>query len=413
MSKIYPILLAGGSGTRLWPVSRKSLPKQFTNLLGKKTLFQTTVERLTSSNLIDFYSHVILTNSDYRFIVREQLQNIGAEQGQIIIEPEAKNTAPAILVATLYAHAIDPNSILLVSPSDHIIPDTLEFHKAIKIGLDQVHSGKIVTFGISPTRPETGYGYLELKEDKSFNNGVSIVSKFIEKPNFRLAKEMFESKNYLWNAGIFLFEAKNIINAFELFAPEILKIAGEALKNAQEDLGFLRLNSKLWKNLEKISIDYAIMEKIKNIVAVPFSSEWSDMGDWETVWLKAKKDSSGVSMSSDANSIDCSNTLLRSESSSQKIVGLGLKNIIAVATPDAVLVADKSKAQDIKNLVDYLKAKKIPQAQTFPKDYRPWGWFEILTQGDCFQVKRIFVKLGRTKSAKSSFSFRALDCSSR
>ena len=276
MTKVYPVLLAGGSGTRLWPLSRKSYPKQFSSLIGDKTLFQSTAQRLISSETLEFAPHVTLTNSDYRFIVGDQLQEVGIDPGPILIEPEARNTAAAILAASIFAYSKDENAVLLVAPSDHVIPDTDDFHEAIKVGLSHVQNHKMVTFGITPTHPETGYGYLELAKDPIDDRGTSDLEKFIEKPNLQNAKQMVEAGQYLWNAGIFLFRAQDMIDAFRAYAPETLGLVSQAVSEASVDLGFLRLAAEPWSELEDISIDYVIMEKARNLVAVPNASKWSD-----------------------------------------------------------------------------------------------------------------------------------------
>ena len=392
MPKVYPVLLAGGAGTRLWPLSRKSYPKQFSNLIGEKTLFQSSALRMISSDTLDFAPHITLTNSDYRFIIGEQLQEIGIDPGPILIEPEAKNTASAILAASIFAQSKDENAILLVAPSDHVIPDTANFHEAIKVGLSHVENQKMVTFGIKPTHPETGYGYLELLTDPLDEYGSSDLKAFVEKPNLQNAKQMLEAGNYLWNAGIFLFRAQVMIEAFRAFEPETLYLVSQALDKASPDLGFLRLAAEPWSALKDISIDYAIMEKAQNLVVVPYASKWSDLGGWDAVWAESKSDELGNVTSETAHAIECSNSLLRSESSGQQVVGVGLNDIMAIAMPDAVLVAPKGRAQDVKKAVELLKAKDIIQAEIFPKDHRPWGWFESLALGERFQVKRICVK---------------------
>ena len=401
MCKVYPVLLAGGSGTRLWPLSRKSYPKQFSNLFVDKTLFQSSAQRLTSSEALEFTPHITLTNWDYRFIIGEQLQEIGIDPGSILIEPEAKNTAAAILAASLFAHAKDENAVLLVAPSDHVIPDKADFHEAIKAGLSHVQNQKIVTFGITPTHPVTGYGYLELAKDPIDDSGASLLKNFIEKPNLQDAKQMLEAGHYLWNAGIFLFRSQDMINAFSTYAPETLDLVSRAVKEATSDLGFLRLGAEAWSELQDISIDYAIMENAQNLVAVPYASKWSDLGGWDSVWAESKPDALGNVTSETAHAIECSNSLLRSESSGQQIVGIGLNDIMAIAMTDAVLVAPKDRAQDVKKAVELLKAKHIAQAEIFPKDHRPWGWFESLALGERFQVKRICVKPGASLSLQS------------
>ena len=401
MSKVYPILLAGGLGTRLWPLSRKSYPKQFSKLIKDKTLFQSSAQRLTSSDTLEFFPHITLTNSDFRFVIGEQLLEVGIDPGPILIEPDAKNTAAAILAASIFVHSKDKNAILLVAPSDHVVPDTDQYHAAIKIGLSHVKNQKMVTFGITPTHPETGYGYLELCIDPIDDHGTSDLKKFIEKPNLQDAKQMLEAGHYLWNAGIFLFSTQDMIDAFRAYEPKILDLVSQAVFGASSDLGFLRLAAEPWSKLDDISIDYAIMEKAQNLVAVPYGSKWSDLGGWDAVWSESKSDASGNVTSETAHAIECSNSLLRSESSSQQIVGIGLNDIMAIAMPDAVLVAPRKRAQDVKKAVALLKSKGIAQAEIFPKDHRPWGWFDSLALGDRFQVKRICVKPGAALSLQS------------
>lgn len=401
MLKVHPVLLAGGYGTRLWPLSRKTYPKQFSKLIGESTLFQYSAQRLTSSNVINFAPHITLTNSNYRFIVSQQLLEVGINPGPILIEPEAKNTAAAILAASVFTHLKDENAIMLVAPSDHLIPDKEEFHEVIKQGLSHVQNQKIVTFGIKPTHAETGYGYLELSEAPLENKGASRLKSFVEKPKLRDAQKMLESGNFLWNAGIFLFRSQDMIDAFSVYAPKTLDLVLQAVQGSYTDIGFLRLAIEPWSMLKHISIDYAIMEKAQNLVALPYESKWSDLGGWNEVWTQSKRDTSGNVTSETAHAIKCSNSLLRSESKNQHVIGIGLDSMMAIAMPDAVLIAHKENAQDVKQAVELLKSKNIAQAEIFPKDHRPWGWFESLTSGDCFQVKQIFVKSGGSLSLQS------------
>jgi len=403
MALITPVLLCGGSGTRLWPLSRKSYPKQFAPLLGDETLFQASAKSLSGgSGDLGFTPPMVLTNSDFRFIVPEQLQAIGIDPGAILIEPEGRNTAPAVLAAAFQAYNQDPASILLVAPSDHVVPDIAAFHKAVEQGLAAVQSGQLVTFGITPTHPETGYGYLELAGESA--NGAAVALKqFVEKPNEARAKDMLAAGNFKWNAGIFLFSAKDIIAAFEEHAPNLIDPVRQAVEAAQPDLGFLRLDPDAWAKAEDISIDYAVMERARNLSVVPFDSAWSDLGGWDAVWRESEPDENGVVTQGEATAIECKDSLLRSDSERLEVVGIGLDNIIAVAMNDAVLVADKSRAQDVKKAVTALKAKDATQATMFPKDHRPWGWFESLVVGSRFQVKRILVHPGASLSLQSHF----------
>ena len=399
MNPITPILLAGGSGTRLWPSSRKSYPKQFMSLITNKTLFQQSAQRVFGCDDLKFNPLITITNSDFRFIVREQLQAVGISPGRIIIEPEPKNTAPAIIAATIFAQKDNKDAVIITTPTDHIISNTKSFHQAIKTGLNEIENRKIVTFGINPSYPETGYGYIQI--DKSSSSSPSKVLKFIEKPDAFLAQKMLQEGNYFWNSGIFMFRASDIISAFELYAKNILSNVIKSVDQSFEDLSFTNLHRSHWSSLKEISIDYAIMEKAKNLVAIPYSSGWSDLGNWDSVWKEFKKGYNGVALSKNAHAIECKNTLLRSESNSQEIVGLGLEDIVAISMPDAVLVANKNKSQDVKKVVEYLKSQNVSQSEEFIKDYRPWGSFEILSEGSGFKVKRINIKSGAALSLQS------------
>jgi mannose-1-phosphate guanylyltransferase / mannose-6-phosphate isomerase len=396
MQQITPVILCGGSGSRLWPLSRKSYPKQFVPLVGNKTLFQNSAERLTGPQ---FKNPVIVTNSDYRFIVSEQLQEIGIDPGAILIEPEGRNTAPAILAAALFEYQINPDAILLVAPSDHVINDVNAFQLAIKEAYKVALDGQLVTFGIKPTHPETGFGYLELSKI-SPTQAVPLKA-FVEKPDLTNAEKMYQSDNFLWNSGIFLFQAKDIIEAFKKYSPSDLDAVNLSLTNSINDLGFCRLNLPDWIKTENTSIDYAIMEKSDNLSVVPFSAGWSDLGGWDAVWRESVSKTNGVKTSKNATAIDCENSLIRSEDDTIEVVGIGLKNIITIAMKDAVLVADMSKSQDVKKAVDILKEKEASQATHFPKDHRPWGWFESLTIDKKFQVKKIHVHPGASLSLQS------------
>ncbi|MAY32613.1 MAG: mannose-1-phosphate guanylyltransferase/mannose-6-phosphate isomerase [Rhodovulum sp.] len=400
--KIHPVILCGGSGTRLWPLSRKSYPKQFVPLVGKQTLFQSSALRMTGDDP-DFAAPIVLTNSDFRFIVTEQLAAIGIDPGAVVIEPEGRNTGPAVLAAALCLAKTDPEAAMLVAPSDHLIPDKGAFHAAITAGLKAVQDGQLVTFGIAPTHPETAYGYLELSAVPDEDGHAVALRRFVEKPELARATEMLAAGNFMWNAGIFLFRAKDIIDAFSTHAPALMDPVSKAVDEAQPDLGFLRLAPAPWSEVADISIDYAVMEKASNLSVVPFRGAWSDLGGWDAVWREAGPDAMGTVTSGEATAIECENSLLRSESGALELVGIGLKNVMAIAMNDAVLVADMSRAQDVKLAVSALKSKEAVQATHFPIDHRPWGWFESLIVGDRFQVKRIHVHPGASLSLQSHF----------
>ncbi len=408
LTRITPVLLAGGSGTRLWPLSRKSYPKQFAPLLGEETLFQASARRLSDRGLdpaapFRFERPLVLTNADFRFIVTEQLSAAGIDPGAVLIEPEGRNTAPAVLAAALHLHAQDPGAVLLVAPSDHVISDAPAFHAAMARGLEAVREGRLVTFGIRPTHPETAYGYLELAQAPDGTGAPLPLRRFVEKPDASRAAEMVAAGSFLWNAGIFLVAARDILDAFRAHAPDLLAPVESALGEGKVDLGFLRLAPGPWAQARDISIDYAVMEKAPNLSVVPFDAPWSDLGGWDAVWRETGPDADGVSTAGHATAIDCRDTLLRSESPQLEVVGIGLQNVIAVAMNDAVLVADMSRAQDVKKAVEALKKKGAAQATHFPKDHRPWGWFESLIVGSRFQVKRITVHPGAALSLQSHF----------
>jgi len=398
---IHPILLCGGSGTRLWPLSRKSYPKQFAKLMGEESLFQASARRLSGTG---FAAPMILTGDPFRFIVTEQLAAIEQAPQAILIEPEGRNTAPAVLAAALALEAKDPEALMLVAPSDHVIPDAAGFRATIEAAAPAAADGQLVTFGITPDRPETGYGYLELAGGADpAADSPQPLARFVEKPDAERAAEMLAAGNFLWNAGIFLFAAKTIVAAYEAHAPELLAGVRAALESAQTDLGFTRLAPEPWTALPDISIDYAIMEKADNLAVMPYGAGWSDLGGWDAVWLESGPDDAGNVTSEHATAIDCRDTLLRSETPELELVGIGLEDIMAVAMNDAVLVAHKSEAQRVKEAVSALKERGAKQATSFPVDHRPWGWFESLVIGNRFQVKRIHVHPGAALSLQSHY----------
>ncbi len=398
MTLIYPVLLAGGSGTRLWPLSRKGFPKQFTHLVGEQSLFQASARRLSG---LDYASPVVITGSDFRFIATEQLRAEGIENGTVLIEPVGRNTAPAVLAAALWLEARDPDALMLVAPSDHIIPDFADFSTAVQSGKKSAQEGKLVTFGITPSRPEIAYGYLELTQKPTHMSGAIPLARFVEKPDRQTAQTMLDSGNFLWNSGIFLFSVEGILNAFRDHAPNIVDQVRSAVEKTQPDLDFFRIDAEAWGNVEDISIDYAVMEKADNLVVVPYNSGWSDLGDWDAVSREMSQDLDGNAVHGPVTVVDCKNSLLRAEDDGVELVGLGLNDVMVVSTRDAVLVADKARAQDVKKVVDHLKDKDAKQATEFPWDQRPWGMFETLALGDRFQVKRIVVKPGGILSLQS------------
>ncbi|HEY6919592.1 MAG TPA: mannose-1-phosphate guanylyltransferase/mannose-6-phosphate isomerase [Tabrizicola sp.] len=395
MAEIFPVLLCGGSGTRLWPVSRKSFPKQFVPLAGEGTLFQAAARRLSGGAGVA--APLVITNSDFRFIVAEQLAALGITPSAILIEPSARNTGPAILAAALHLAAESPDAMLLVMPTDHSIPDEAAFRAVVAAGVPRAAAGQIVTFGIRPDRPETGYGWIEV-EGTLVEGQAAKVARFVEKPALERAEGMLAEGRYLWNAGIFLARARTLIEAFNSHAGDLVAPVGAAVGQASQDLGFLRLAAAPWAEARDISVDFAVMEKATNIEVVPFGGAWSDLGDWNAVW---RENGSGMVRQGAVTAIDCEGSLLRSEVEGQHVVGIGLSNLVVVAMPDAVLVADRARAQDVKVAVAEMKARAVRQAEVFPRDHRPWGWFETLALADRFQVKRIVVKPGASLSLQS------------
>ncbi|WP_019955863.1 mannose-1-phosphate guanylyltransferase/mannose-6-phosphate isomerase [Yoonia vestfoldensis] len=396
MSRIVPIILCGGAGTRLWPLSRKSYPKQFSALTGSDSLFQAGLRRLKGDA---FVAPVVVTADQFRFIAVQQMHAAGITPQAVLIEPSGRDTGPAVLAAALHLAQSDPDALMLVAPSDHVIPDAALFAQTVAAAVSAAQAGQIVAFGITPERAETGYGYLELARPLQDCNGVTPLVGFVEKPDATRAAEMLAEGRYLWNAGLFLFTVKDILAAYALYAPDMVEAVQTAVDDARHDLGFLRLAAEPWDRAPAISIDYAVMEQADNLSVVPFTGRWSDLGDWAAVWRETETD--GLALSGPAHAIDCTNTLLRSENDGQVIVGIGLDDIIAVAMPDAVLISHKNRTQDVKRAVALLKSHGADQAESFPKDHRPWGWFESLAMGERFQVKRIVVHAGGALSLQS------------
>ena len=402
MTNLYPVILCGGSGTRLWPLSRKSFPKQFVKLVGEETLYQASAKRLTgSTGNASFQAPVIMTNSDYRFVVVEQLQEIGIDPGAVLIEPKGHNTAPAVLAAALHIAASDPDAMMLVAPSDHVMRDVDSFHAAVAEGVKAASTGQLVTFGIQPDAPETGFGYLKVATQANGSSAAVALDAFVEKPDLETAQDMVANGSYLWNAGIFLFRVQDIIQAFREHAADLSGHVEASVGDATADLGFLRLAEEPWVQAENISIDYAVMEKAQNLSVVPYAGMWSDLGSWSAVHALEKSNEDSVVTSGNVTALDCKNALLRSEHEDLELVGLGVENLIAIAMPDTVLVADMSKGQNVKEAVAALNAKGAKQAEMLPVDFRPWGHFETLALAGRFQVKRIVVKPGAALSLQS------------
>ena len=402
MHLIYPVILCGGTGTRLWPVSRKSMPKQFVQLVGEKTLFQQACARCADTG---FASPIIITCADYRFIAAQQLAEMGIEPTAVLLEPEGKNTAPAILAAASYLQHQDAGGLMVVMPSDHYIPDEVAFKAMLTRSVSSALDGQILTFGVVPDRPETGYGYIEAAEISDVQI-VMPVQAFHEKPDEARAQNMLKSGRHLWNAGIFMATAQSFVEAGKRFVPDMARLTEQAVAKASSDLDFLRLETESWAMITGDSVDYALMEKAQNISVVRFSGSWSDLGDWHAVKRQVgltndTLDDAGNFIKGNAVQVDTEQSLLWSETDGQALVTAGLSNIAAIAMPDAVLVADISQAQSVKKALEQLKLRKVLQAEQHSRDWRPWGWFESLVMADGYQVKRLHVYPGGELSLQS------------
>jgi mannose-1-phosphate guanylyltransferase/mannose-6-phosphate isomerase len=395
MHEIIPVILCGGIGSRLWPVSRKSLPKQFAALIDGVSLFEDAVNRAA---FVSKAEPIVVTSSDYRFLARRQLHGCGAN-GKILLEPCGRNTAPAIFAATHYIRNAHGDELVLVMPSDHYIPDKKMFVKMIQIGSEAAMDGAFVTFGVVPNKPETGYGYLEIGEEIS--KDCFKVKSFREKPNLEAAREILAAGSHLWNAGIFLFKASTLLNLAERFEPLMLSSVKASVEHGLEDNNFLHIDPSLWSQVSDKSVDYAIAEKADEIHCVRFSSSWSDLGDWNALATQLPVDAQGNLISGAASQINCKNTTLWADTGRIHLSGLGLENIVAIATDDAVLVANANCVQDVRHVVDHLNAKNVSQAHQHFRDYRPWGWFESLVVSPGYQVKRLNVYPGASLSLQS------------
>ena len=383
---IHPVILSGGSGTRLWPLSRSHYPKQFLALDGDKSMLQETALRVQGEGFAD---PIIICNEEHRFLVAEQMREIGVSTAAIVLEPVGRNTAPAAVVAALL---VDGGEILVL-PSDHVVRDVPTFHDALKVAELAAQSGQFVTFGIIPDSPETGYGYIQ----KGNGEGrVNSVARFVEKPDLENAQRFVLSGEYLWNSGMFLFPVAPLLEEIEVLTPGIRGACEAAVKDGVKDLDFLRLGKEAFEAVESISIDYALMEKTTKASVVPVDMGWSDVGAWTALWDIEDKDANGNVIEGDVLALDTKNAYLRS--SGPMLATVGLDDVVIVATPDAVLVANKNRVQEVKTIVESLKADGRCESDVHTTVYRPWGSYAVLNLGENFQVKLIEVKPGATLS---------------
>ena len=394
MDAIIPIILAGGTGSRLWPLSRESFPKQFLKLSDSDdfTLLQKTYKRI--EDLGNICKPIIICNEEHRFIVGDQMRNIKTDPLSIILEPSRRNTAPAIAIAALKAieyfkeEKIDP--ILLILSADHHIENINEFKKAIRESTKIVEDGSLIIFGIIPSNPATGYGYIKTKNQIKNNSFIpNKVEKFIEKPELKTAKQLIKNKKYSWNSGMFVFKASSIIEELSAFKPEIIKNCKKSLKESKIDLDFIRLEKSSFSQCEDISIDIAVFEKTQKAYVLPLNCGWDDIGNWESLWKISKKDLDGNTVKGNVLMKETKTSLIRGEE--KLIVTLGLKDLMIIDTKDALLVANKNSSQEIKNIVATLNKNKIKEGKIHKKIYRPWGFYISIEERDSWQIKKIFV----------------------
>jgi mannose-1-phosphate guanylyltransferase/mannose-6-phosphate isomerase len=396
---IIPVLLSGGTGSRLWPLSRETCPKQLLSLLGEKTLLQQTALRV--SDPLMFSGIMVVANGEHRFAIAEQLRGAGVINPTIVLEPFGQNTAPAVAIAALVAMEADPDAIILAMPVDHWIGGTAAFHAAVAVGLKAAQSGRFVLFGLRPTAPATGFGYIHASKELAGAPGVHQVSGFVEKPDLRTAERLLAAGNYLWNSGIFLLPARLLIEELARLAPDILSACRAALAGATRDLDFLRLDEVAFRASPSVSLDYAVMEKTGSAAVVPADFDWSDVGSWSALWEMGDKDRSGNVAIGDVVMEDASGCYVRGEG--PLVAALGVDDLIITATPDVVLVASKDRDEDVAKLVGRLKASGHRSATQTQSVHRPWGYYQSIHAGDRFQVKRITVNPGAKLSLQKHF----------
>jgi len=386
--QIIPVILSGGSGTRLWPLSRKQYPKQYLPLAGDNTMLQETILRL--NGLDSLADPIIICNADHRFLVAEQCQQIDVINPTILLEPIGRNTAPAIAAAALQSLKEVDDAVLLVLSADHVIQDVEAFHQAINIASQQAQEGKLATFGIVPTDANTGYGYI--KSSKNNNDCAYKVEEFVEKPDLQTAQAYLEQGNYLWNSGMFMFKAATLIDELTTHSPEIVTSVNDAVNNAVQDLDFIRLDKQAFESSPSDSIDYALMEKSNNVVVVPLDAQWNDIGSWSALHDIGTKDSNGNVIQGDVFTEDTTNTYIHANH--HMVATIGVQDLLIVDTPNATLIATKDKAQEVKKIVERLQKQGREEQFCNRKVYRPWGWYDSIEVGFHFQVKRLHVNPG-------------------
>jgi mannose-1-phosphate guanylyltransferase/mannose-6-phosphate isomerase len=392
--KIYPVILSGGAGTRLWPLSRAVLPKQLLPLVADKTMLQETALRVAGWPGV--MAPLVVCGNDHRFMVAEQLREIGITPLGILLEPVGRNTAPAVAAAAHYLKAIDPEAIMLVLPADHVIENGAAFRDAVERAVTLVGQGALATFGIVPKTPETGYGYIRRGEAVANCGDCYKVARFVEKPDLATAPGFLNEGGYYWNSGMFMFHAERFLQELQEHAPAIAEAAEKAVGTGYRDLDFCRLEEKAFSDSPSDSIDYAVMEKTVDAAVVPADIGWNDVGSWSALWEVQPKDANGNAQRGDVYLDGVKNSLVRAESRIVAVVGV--EDIVVVETEDAVLVTHKDQVQRVKQVVDHLKSKARTEHLHHTRVYRPWGHYEGIDAGDRFQVKRITVKPGEKLS---------------
>jgi len=399
-AQIHPVILSGGAGTRLWPLSRAAYPKQLLPLVSERTLLQETAARNLSD--VGFAAPLLICNEDHRFLVDEQLRHVGIEPQAILLEPLARNTGPAIGAAALWLLARDPDALMLVQPSDHVVADTPAFHRAVMQGLAAAQAGRLVTFGIKPTRPDTGYGYIQAGAPLNGADGVLAVERFVEKPDRATAERFLADGNFVWNSGIFLLSARGFIEELARINPAMLSACERALHAGEEDLAFFRLDRASFAEAPSLSIDHAVMEHTSRAAVVPVDMAWSDVGSWHALREIGQADAAGNGLHGDVLAEKVSNSYIRS-SEGRLVAAVGLDNVVIVATDDAVLVANADDAAQVSDLVRTLKKRNRSEPDQHTTGYRPWGNYRTVDAGDRFQVKRITVKPGGKLSLQKHY----------
>jgi mannose-1-phosphate guanylyltransferase/mannose-1-phosphate guanylyltransferase/mannose-6-phosphate isomerase len=399
LNTIIPVILSGGAGTRLWPMSRESTPKQLLPLASTRSMLQDTALRFSKSPL--FASPIVVTNDSLRFSVAEQLSDIGVKWNALLLEPVGRGTAPAVAAAALLALESDPGAVLMVVPSDHLIQNVPAFLNLIASAYQAACEGYLVTFSVVPTRPETGYGYIRRGEGLPNHTGIHALAGFIEKPDAKLAKDLLAAGDSFWNSGMFLLSAAGFIAELERHAPDVLSAVRTSIGKRRADLDFVRLDPDSFAASPNISIDYAVMEKTNRAATIACDIGWTDLGAWSELWSISDKDSSGNVMRGDVIAEKVENCYLRSEG--QMIAAVGVENLIVVVTDDAVLVANRNQAQDLRMIIDRLRKENRPELTNHRRVYRPWGYYESVDEGDRFQVKRLMVKPGAKLSLQKHF----------